>query len=121
MKKNNIRDYAVSAFRFYSLFLKKEKHIVLPQNNMLASGSILDIIAVKKTLDELNKTERGREIIKAVKIVYFTMPERPIKRGEITDRVNKAATEIHTSQPTIYRFLNCAEVLFAKNRGLRIS
>lgn len=121
MKKSNIRDYAVSAFRYYAISEKNKSAAVLPENSRLASGCILDIIAVEKTLRELKKTSHGEEILRALKTVYFTMPERDFKKGEISDRVNKASEDIHAAEATIYRFLNRAAIIFAENRGLRIS
>ncbi len=121
MKKTNIRDYAVSAFRYYGSVQKNKKSVVFPENNRLASGCILDIMAVEKTLRTLEKTRESEDVLNALKMVYFTMPERDFKRGEISDRVQLAANRIHVSEPTVYRLLNQAMVTFAENRGLRIS
>lgn len=121
MKKSNIRDYGVSAFRFYALLSKNKKATVFPENSRLKSGCILDIIAVEKTFKMLESLPEGEEIIRAVKIVYFTMPEKNLKKGEISDRVQRAATELHIGEATVYRFLNKALIFFAQSRGLRIS
>ena len=121
MKKSNIRDYGVSAFRYYAMIEKNKSSAVFPENSRLKSGCILDILAVQNTIEMLKKTDEGQEILTALKTVYFTMPERSFKKGEISDRVNKAAEEIHAAEATIYRFLNRALIIFAENRGLRIS
>lgn len=121
MKKSNIRDYGVSAFRYYAATVKNKNTAVLPQNSRLASGCILDLLAVEKTLRALEKSEQGEEVIKALKIVYFTMPERDFKKGEISGRVSLAADQLHVSEPTVYRLLNEAMINFAETRGLRIS
>lgn len=121
MKKSNVRDYAVSAFKYYAMLMKNKKAVVFPENNRLASGCILDILAVEKTFRELGKTEQGEEMLKVLKTVYFTMPERDFKKGEISSRVSLAAEQVHISEPTVYRFLNSATTSFAENRGLRIS
>lgn len=121
MKKSNIRDYGVSAFRYYAMAEKNKKSFILPENERLASGCILDIIAVEKTLRELKKTKEGEEMLQVLKTVYFTMPEREFKKGEISDRVILAGDNIHAGEATIYRILNRAINLFAQNRGLRIS
>ena len=121
MKKTNIRDYAVSAFRYYGMVEKNKKSVVFPENNRLASGCILDIMAVEKTLRALENLREGEEMLKALKLVYFPMPERDFKKGEISSRVQLAANAIHVSEPTVYRLLNGAMVNFAENRGLRIS
>lgn len=121
MKKSNIRDYAVSAFRYYENAKRSDTGLLLPENDRLASGCILDLIAVEKTLRMLQGSREGREVIKALETVYFTMPCRDFKKGEISDRVNLAATEIHAAEPTVYRLLNRGITTFAQNRGLRIS
>ena len=121
MKKSNIRDYGISAMRYYAAYAKNKSAAVLPENNRLASGCILDILAVEKTLKAFEGHEEGEEILKALKTVYFTMPERDFKKGEISSRVRLAANEIYVSEPTVYRFLNQALTTFAQNRGLRIS
>ncbi|MFA7636473.1 MAG: hypothetical protein WCX81_01775 [Monoglobales bacterium] len=120
MKKSNIRDYAVEAFRYYAR-AEKNKDLKLPTDKRLASGCMLDIIAVEKTLRMLQGSREGNEVIKALRTVYFTMPERGFKKGEISGRVSLASNEISVAEPTIYRFLNKAITLFAQNRGLRIS
>ena len=121
MKKSNIRDYAISAFRYYAAMEKNKSSAVFPQNSRLASGCILDLIAVEKTVCQLCTTPQGEEMLRALKTVYFTMPERDFKKGEISDRVSLAANLIHVSEPTVYRFLNGVQTIFAENRGLRIS
>lgn len=121
MKKSNVRDYAVSAFRYYAAAQKNNKPVVFPENNRLASGCILDLIAVEKTLRSLEISAEGMEKLKALETVYFTAPERELKKGEISDRVSFAAQKIHVSEPTVYRFLNGALTEFAENRGLRIA
>ncbi len=121
MKKSNVRDYAVSAFRYYAAMKKKKSSAVLPENSRLASGCILDFLAVENTLRMLSKSREGREVIEALKTVYFTMPERNLKKGEISGRVSLAASELHAAEATVYRLLNRATTIFAENRGLRIA
>ncbi len=120
MKKNNIRDYTVAAFRYYSSVLRNGGSS-LPENSRLASACLLDLAAMEKTVRDLKKDELGKDILRAVETVYFPMPEREIKKGEISSRVIKASMDLHTAEPTIYRYLNKASVIFAENRGLRVS
>lgn len=150
MKKDNIRDYATEAFRFYSACgrltseqLKQKVYdeiYTASKKEYYRSGSgqpsdatacavmkaedaikamqaeFEDIIAVEKTMLQLNKHQR-----KAVEIVYFTEPEKDLEKGDISDRVHKAELEIPASEDTIYRWLRKARRVFAKERGLRIS
>lgn len=121
MKKSNIRDYAVSAFRYYEATKRKQGEIILPEDSRLAGGCILDLIAVEKTLRMLESSREGQEVINAIKKVYFTMPERDFKKREISDRVCLVSNELHVAEPTVYRLLNRGITAFARNRGLRIS
>lgn len=83
-------------------------------------SEIQDMEAVEKTLQEFDKQRFiGPEIKNVVSIVYFTEPKRPIRKGEIRDRVLKACTEMNISESTAYRYLKRTRLLFAHNRGLR--
>jgi len=73
-----------------------------------------DIIAVEKTLKQLNAPIR-----KAVEIVYFADPDRELKEGDISSRVHIAELSISASERTIYYWLRKARRVFAKQRGLR--
>lgn len=79
---------------------------------------LLDILAVEKTLDLLHLGNKP-EIIRCIECVYFPEPSRPIKRGEITERVSRACTEVYASERQIYYWLKQARQLFAAERGLR--
>lgn len=148
MKKDNIRDYATEAFRFYAacgkLTSEQLKQKVYDdiytaskkEFNRSGSGTpsdatawavmkaedaikemqaeFEDILAVEKTMLQLNKHQR-----KAVEIVYFTEPEKDLEKGDISDRVHKAELTIPASERSIYRWLFKARKFFAKERGMR--
>ena len=78
-----------------------------------------DLLAVEKTMQILSTQKNGADIKRAVDIVYFTQPNRPIQRGEIIDRVHWASLAIPTTEPTVWRYLKAARHLFAHERGLR--
>lgn len=149
MKKDNIRDYATEAFRYYAACgmksseeLKqqvKERIYEQSKREIIRSGSgthsdntacavmkaedeilnmqadILDIIAVEKTLRQLNKYQRT-----AVEIVYFAEADRDLTRNDISQRVHKAELTIPAGEKTVYRWLSKARKIFARERGLRI-
>lgn len=73
-----------------------------------------DILAVEKTMLQLNKQQR-----KAVEIVYFTEPEKDLEKGDISDRVHKAELAIPASEQSVYNWLKKARRTFAKERGLK--
>lgn len=150
MKKDNIRDYATEAFRFYAacgrltseqlkkkvydeIYTASKKEYYRSGNGMPTDATACavmkaedtikamqaefeDIIAVEKTMLQLNKHQR-----KAVEIVYFTEPEKDLEKGDISDRVHKAELEIPASEQSVYKWLRKARKMFAKERGLRIS
>jgi hypothetical protein len=57
---------------------------------------------------------------RAVEIVYFADPQRPLEKGDIEARVHKAEIEIPASRQSVYTWLRRARKLFAIERGLRI-
>lgn len=147
MKKDNIRDYATAAFQYYAKLGKPHKEDLeqkyyddalneykrgeirgtgiskpVEQAVMYAEerlrdkqAELWDILAVEKTLAQLHKDE-----LLAVEMVYFTEPRRPIKKGEISERVTKASLYIPTCERNVYYFLNKARTIFAFERGLRV-
>lgn len=150
MKKDNIRDYATEAFRYYAACGRKTaeeckeqvKEMIYEQSSreIVRSGSgtysdstaysamaaedatcemaaeFLDIIAVHKTLMQLNEHQRA-----AVEIVYCADAKMELQKGEISKRVHKAEMEIPASEQSIYNWLRKARKIFASERGLRIS
>ena len=148
VKKDNIRDYATEAFRFYAasgrltteqlkqkvydaIYEQSRKEYVRSGNGMHSDATAYavitadealqsmkaefeDIIAVEKTLHLLKKVERD-----AVEIVYFTDADKPLRKGDISDRVLRASMEIHADVSMIYRYLQRARYIFARERGLR--
>lgn len=148
MNKDNFRDYATEAFRFYAACGKLTADEIMQRvrediyteaagDFLLVSGGsysdavahavmraedaikemgaeIADIVAVEKTMRRLNSNQK-----KAVEIVYFTDPEEPIGKNEISARVHKAEMEIHAGERTVYRWLATARKIFAEERGLR--
>ncbi len=150
MKKDNIRDYATEAFRFYAacgrlsaselenkvreeIYKQTKKEFMRSGKGgysdatayavMAAETAVLemaaeirDILAVEKTLQCLDKYQR-----QAVELVYFTEPERDIRKGEISERVHRAELKIPASERNIYNWLKKARKIFAEERGLRIS
>ena len=149
MKKDNIRDYATEAFRFYAacgkltteelkrkvydmIYEQSRKELVRSGRGMHSDATAYaviaaeeaidsmkaefeDIIAVEKTLHLLKKVER-----EAVEIVYFTDADKPLRKGDISDRVIRASMEIPADIRMVYRYLQRARDVFAKERGLRI-
>lgn len=150
MKKDNIRDYATEAFRFYAacgkltseqlkqkvydeIYTASKKEFYrggsgMPTDAtayavMAAEGALHDMEAEFRDIIAVEKTlMRIREPErKAVEIVYFTDADKPIQGGDISNRVHRAEIEIPASERSIYEWLARARRIFAKERGLRVT
>lgn len=147
--KSHTRDYATAAFRFYALvggwerYKKKiwdeaverqhklegvKDRISCPTEAAItraedavdaAAAELKDLEAVEKTIIQLERMWNGNDIVKVLKMVYMTEPQRDPERGEISERVHKAELNIPASEKTIYRWLSTARRIFAQERGLR--
>lgn len=80
------------------------------------TAEFLDIIAVEKTLMQLDEYQR-----RAIEIVYFTDANKALEKGDISKRVHKAGLTIPASERNVYNWLSKARRVFAKERGLRTS
>ena len=149
MKKDNIRDYATEAFRYYAACGRKTadvckeqvKEIIYEQSSReivrSGSGTHSDSTAYRAMEAEDASCEMAAEFLDiiavektlmqlsehekmAVEIVYFTDAKKDLQKGEISKRVHKAELEIPAEERTIYRWLGRARKTFAKERGLRI-
>lgn len=79
-----------------------------------------ELEAVEKTLKEFEaRPYYNMLIIPLIRKVYFTEPNKPLKKGDIQDRVIKACEELNIVERTAYRYLKKARDVFAYNRKLR--
>lgn len=143
MKKDFTRDYTTEIFRAYAAagmptyeearerVYKTElaKRDSVDVATAIAQAEIatekrtpylLDIMAAEKTLELL---ERGNKTaaVQAVKAVYCANPLQPLRRGDISNRVQRFALEYPAETRSVYRWLKEARLLCAAIRGLRIS
>ena len=150
MKKDNIRDYATEAFRFYAACGKltsaeleqivRDKIYQQSKREILRSGSGMSIspteYAIMKAEDAVRDLQAefmdiiavektlhrlNKQQRKAVEIVYFTDAEKDLEKNDISNRVHKAELHIPASEQSVYRYLKKAREVFAEERGLRIS
>ncbi len=148
MKKDNIRDYATEAFRFYAAcgkltadeIMQKVREDIYTESAgdflISGSGNYSDAVAhalmkaedtIKEMESEIRDIMAVEKTLKrltihermAVEIVYFTDPEGELKKNEISDRVHKAEFSIPASERSIYGWLARARRIFAEERGLR--
>ncbi len=112
MKKEIYRDYITDVFRFYAV---NEGKI----SDDMTEAEKEDIRAVNQTLSWFDFNHK-QHIKKAIEEIYFVFPAKPLKRGEVTDRVIKHSMQISTDERTVYRWLKEARLVCARFRGLRI-
>lgn len=77
-----------------------------------------DIAAVERTVDILQRDMRGKLVLDCLELVYFEDPDKPIRKGDIQDRVVRAARRLYISEETVYRMLRKTVRIFALERGL---
>ena len=148
-KKDNIRDYATAAFRFYAACGKltsaeleqmvRDRIYQQSKREFLRSGSgtpispteyaamkaedaVRDLQAELMDIIAVEKTlvRLNLQQRKAVEIVYFADPEKDLERNDISNRVHRAELSIPASEKSVYRYLKKAREIFAEERGLRI-
>lgn len=107
MIKDNYRDYAVEAFRFYA-------GIDGDEELCKSEAEMLDVRAVAECLDELDPTERG-----VLEFIYMQEPNNKMARNDISLRVQNASFKYNMSVSFVYRVLREARLSFAIKRGLR--
>ena len=130
VKKDNIRDYAVEAFRKYALLGKptidelkgrimrsatSEAQALCSVNRCIPL--IADIGAVNDTLAKLEEDNK-QHIIKAIEAVYFVCPKSPTKKKEIYDRAVSFGVTYGASERTVFYWLKEARSMFSDFRGL---
>jgi hypothetical protein len=142
-KKDITRDYSTAAFIFYARCGGAKKYIetiVADLQKQRGSGvckpteaaiinkekiieekhaELADLEAVYRTIARLEMTERGRDVLEAVDMVYCRNCWREWERGDMERRVHYAEIHIPASRVTIYRWLREARHIFAEERGLR--
>lgn len=148
MKKDNIRDYATEAFRFYAacgrltaeelrqkvkeeIYRQSRREYFRGGSGMPSDATAYAAIAAEDAVREMQAEfadilavekvlqRLNRQQRMAVEIVYFAEPERPLERNDISNRVHRAELEIPASERSIYGWLYRARRIFAEERGLR--
>lgn len=150
MKKDNIRDYATEAFRFYAacgkltmeqlkqkiyddIYEQSRKEYLRNGSGMPSDATAYAVIAADEALQSMKaefediiaveKTmiRLPRDHKKAVEMVYFEAADKPLQKGDISGRVCAASIAIHVDESSVYRYLAYARKIFAKERGLRLT
>ena len=109
----------VSAFRKYARRGYDKMGLNIFEMCDMAKGASADAtdaaetVAVYRTIKALEFTGR-EETASALRAVYFSFPERPLKKNEISWRVRRFASESYMDERTVYRHLKTAKSLFSK-------
>lgn len=147
LKKDNIRDYATEAFRFYAAcgrltaeqlkqrvyedIYSQQKREYLRGGNMPSDATAYAVMAAEDAMrdmraefEDIIAVEKTLQRLtqpqrQAVELVYFINPEQPLERNDISERVHRAELEIPASERSVYRYLYRARKIFAEERGLR--
>lgn len=119
MSKDHTRDYARAMFRFYSLHGQPSSDTIESLKDKITTAAILDLTAVNNTLRIL-KREGEDETIKAIHAVYFPLPDKPLRKSEISNRITKHALSNFLGERTVWRKLEKACKICAKERNLNV-
>ena len=112
MKYDHLRDYATNGFRTYAA-AGKPTHVYHRDPPLFD-----DVSAATLAREWLCATTDGVLTWQCVDIVYFTLPNIPLRNRDVADRVRYAAHTLHMDERSVYRRLKTARQLFAKARGL---
>ena len=119
INENNFEREAVAAFRKYARYGYDKMELSFFELCDSARGaapsreSAAQIAAVYMTLKALENFSR-QETADAVRNVYFSYADRPLKKNEISWRVRRFASEGYMDERTVYRHLRVAKTLFSK-------
>lgn len=117
MVKDNVRDYATAAFREYARLGCPTPEAISRERDVALAA---DLHAVSECLQIL-RVEEQAYIEDAVREVYFSAPDVPLRKGDVGKRVAAFARAYPASEITVYRWLARARWLFARLRGIRIT
>lgn len=148
MRKDNIRDYATEAFRFYAacgkltaeqlkqrvyedIYSRQKREYLRSGSGMHSDTTAYAVMAAEDAMrdmraefEDIIAVEKTLQRLtqpqrQAVELVYFINPEQPLERNDISERVHRAELEIPASERSIYGWLHRARKIFAEERGLR--
>ena len=120
MNRDNICDYEISMFRFYALKGEPDISEIRNMRNELSTAAILDLVAVDNTLRILKK-EGEAETINAIRAIYFILPNKNLRKGDISNRITNYSLKNFDGERTIWRRLARARRICAEERNLRIN
>jgi uncharacterized protein (UPF0305 family) len=118
-KKDNVRDYVVSMFRFYSNCGKPDTKQIVKLKTQLSTAAILDLMAVDNMLCQLERKGK-HDIVQAINEIYFFNSKRDLKKNEISQRVQHYSSTHFIEERTVWRWLKSARKLCAEYRNLNI-
>lgn len=118
MKKSNVRNYVVAAFRFYARMGEPDLSGI-PKLEHLTEAERLDLSAVAAMLEKL-RAQGDTSTIAAVREVYFLDAFKKYNRDGISKKVIKYALNNYVSERTVWGNIDKAMKLFVEIRKLRL-
>lgn len=102
IEQNNIKDFAIAAFRHYHNTRKTD---------ITDAETAAVVLAVSSTLHHL-KCEHDTIAIDGIKQVYFKLPQGDLKRGTLSSYVRRAAFDMNVSERVLWYKLRRARRTF---------
>lgn len=118
MKKSNVRNYVVAAFRFYARMGEPDLSRISKLEH-LTEAERLDLSAVAAMLEKL-RAQGDTSTIAAVREVYFLDAKKELKKKDISKRVLYYSLDNYCSDRTVWRQIDKAMLIYAETRCLRI-
>ena len=104
MQQDNIKNFAIAAFRFYG---HRKQQTSLSENDFTV------LFAVSLTLKHL-EVDGDQVALAGIRLVYFGLPSGRLKSNVMTNSVRRAAAQMHSSEGTVWNKLRRARILFDK-------
>ena len=113
MQQDNIKDFAVAAFRFYGQALKNK---IKPKDVTASDWDVF--FAAALTVKHLQAAQ-DYDAAEGIRQVYFALPPGNLRRGTISNTVRRAAYDMHISEGNTRFARRCTRVLcFTASRPL---
>lgn len=122
MKKDNYRDYAAEAYRYYALCGRPDSDRLRKMRLNVSEwqrAALGDLEAVYRVMEKLKTDPEGWITMRCLELIYFQQPKASYSKGAVSERVSLTAAELCISESSVYRIMKRLRLHFALERGLR--
>lgn len=84
--------------------------------DLMACAAVFAMLMERAADDGRRKNRPDAMIAEAIRAVYMTQPERPVRRSDITLRVRRFAVEQYTGERTVYAWLATGRAMWESVR-----